>query len=36
MPRPLGTVAVDGELVAMRGPLHYRIARGALRVVVPG
>jgi diacylglycerol kinase family enzyme len=34
MPRPLGTVAIDGELVRMRAPLHYRIARGALTIVV--
>jgi diacylglycerol kinase family enzyme len=33
MPRPLGTVAIDGELVRMRAPLHYRIARGALTIV---
>ena len=35
MPRPLGYVAIDGELVRMRAPLHYRIARGVLTVVAP-
>jgi diacylglycerol kinase family enzyme len=32
---PFRKLAVDGELVTMRGPLHYSIARDALRVVVP-
>jgi hypothetical protein len=35
MPRPLGYVAIDGELVRMRAPLHYRIGRGVLTVVAP-
>lgn len=35
MPRPWGTVAVDGELVRMKAPLHYRIQRDALQVAVP-
>ncbi len=35
MRRPRGRVAVDGELVMLTAPLHYRIARGAFRVVVP-
>ena len=33
--RPVGNVAVDGELVTMTSPLEYRIERDALRVVVP-
>jgi diacylglycerol kinase family enzyme len=33
--RPLGAVAVDGELVRMRAPLEYRCDRDALRVAVP-
>jgi diacylglycerol kinase family enzyme len=33
MRRPHGTVAVDGELVALEAPLDYRIQRGALEVV---
>jgi len=33
--RPLGRVAVDGELVEMKSPLEYRIERDALRLVVP-
>lgn len=36
MRRPEGRVAVDGELVKMRSPLSYRIARNALKLVVPG
>ena len=28
-------VSVDGEVVHMPGPLHYRIRRGALRVLLP-
>ena len=28
-------VAVDGELVALRPPLHFRIRPGALRVIMP-
>jgi hypothetical protein len=35
MRRPHGNVAVDGELVAMRSPLTYRIDGEALRVVMP-
>jgi diacylglycerol kinase family enzyme len=35
MPRRRGNVAVDGEIVPMEAPLEYRLARGALRVVVP-
>jgi diacylglycerol kinase family enzyme len=35
MRRPRGNVAVDGEIVTMIAPLEYRIAREALRVVVP-
>jgi len=35
MPRPEGRVAVDGEIVTMRSPLEYRIARDALKLVVP-
>jgi diacylglycerol kinase family enzyme len=31
--RPRGNVALDGEVVPMRAPLDYRIARDALRVV---
>ena len=33
--RRVGRVAVDGELVSMTSPLEYRIARDALRIVVP-
>jgi diacylglycerol kinase family enzyme len=33
--RPLGRVALDGELVVMEAPLKYRIGHGALRVVLP-
>ena len=33
--RPEGRVALDGELLMMRSPLEYRIARNALRIVVP-
>lgn len=33
--RRVGRVAVDGELVEMSSPLEYRIARDALRLVVP-
>lgn len=32
---PHGRVAVDGELVELPSPLEYRLARDALRVVVP-
>jgi diacylglycerol kinase family enzyme len=35
LPRPRGRVAMDGELVPMTAPLHYRMARGALLAVVP-
>jgi diacylglycerol kinase family enzyme len=33
--RPEGRVALDGELLMMPSPLEYRIARDALRIVVP-
>jgi diacylglycerol kinase family enzyme len=33
--RPWGRVALDGELMPMRAPLHYRVARDALLAVVP-
>jgi diacylglycerol kinase family enzyme len=33
--RAVGRVALDGEIVEMRSPLEYRIARDALRLVVP-
>lgn len=33
--RPKINVAVDGEVMEMNGPLHYRIRPGALRVIVP-
>ena len=33
--RPVGRVAVDGELVSMTSPLEFRIERDALRIVVP-
>ena len=29
-------VAMDGEVVVMSTPLHYRVRHGALRVIVPG
>ena len=29
-------VAIDGEVVTMRAPLHYRTRPKALRVVAPG
>lgn len=35
MCRPHGNVATDGEIGMMRSPLAYRLARDALRVVVP-
>ena len=35
MRRRRGRVAVDGELVMMTAPLHYRLVRGAFRVVAP-
>ena len=35
MRRARGRVAVDGELVMMTAPLHYRIRRDAFRVVAP-
>lgn len=35
MRRPWGTVSIDGELVRLRSPLRYRLARGAARVVGP-
>jgi diacylglycerol kinase family enzyme len=28
-------VSLDGEVIALEGPLAFRIRRGALRVVVP-
>lgn len=34
--RPLGRVALDGELVVLEAPLKYRIGYEALRVVLPG
>ena len=33
--RPSGIVAVDGELVRLQAPLHYRILRDAFRVIGP-
>ncbi len=33
--RARARVAVDGELVVLRAPLSYRVARGAFRVVLP-
>ncbi len=33
--RPLGRVALDGELVLLEAPLRYRIGHEALRVVLP-
>jgi diacylglycerol kinase family enzyme len=33
MRRAWGSVSIDGELVRMRAPLAYRIARGAVRMV---
>ena len=36
MPRRVGYVATDGEIQRMETPLRYRLARGALKVVVPG
>jgi diacylglycerol kinase family enzyme len=33
MRRAWGNVSIDGELVRMRSPLHYRLDRGAVRVV---
>jgi diacylglycerol kinase family enzyme len=35
MRRPYGRVAADGEVEMMKAPLEYRIARGALQLVVP-
>lgn len=35
MRRARGRVAVDGELIVMTAPLHYRILRGAFQVVAP-
>ena len=35
MPRPRGRVATDGEILLLTAPLEYRLARDALRVVVP-
>jgi hypothetical protein len=35
MRRPWGTVSIDGELVRMKSPLHYRVDRDALSVVAP-
>jgi len=29
------SVAVDGEVIAMDSPLHYRVKRSALKVMVP-
>ena len=33
--RPWGRVAIDGELVPLKAPLHYRIARDAFLAVAP-
>lgn len=33
--RPLGTVALDGELAPLVAPLSYEVVRGALRLVRP-
>lgn len=33
--RPVVNVALDGEVVAMKPPLHYRARPGALRVLTP-
>ena len=33
--RPVGRVALDGEIVEMRSPLEYHFERDALRLVVP-
>lgn len=33
--RPNGRVALDGELVPLHSPLEYRVARDALKIVVP-
>lgn len=33
--RPMGRVALDGEIVEIRSPLEYRVERDALRLVVP-
>jgi hypothetical protein len=33
--RPLGTVALDGELAPLVAPLSYEVLRGALRLVAP-
>ncbi|HYH80125.1 MAG TPA: diacylglycerol kinase family protein [Longimicrobium sp.] len=35
MPRRMAHLAVDGETLRMPAPFHYRIARGAMRVVLP-
>lgn len=36
LPRPQGTVALDGELEGMRAPLRYQLERDALRVIGAG
>ena len=33
MSHPAGTIAVDGELIPARSPLHYTLRRGAVRIV---
>jgi len=35
MPKRLSYLAVDGEILRMPAPFHYRLAREALRVVAP-
>ena len=35
MPRRVPYLAVDGEILRMPAPFHYRLARGALRLVSP-
>ena len=35
LPRPLGNVAIDGEIVLLRAPLRYRLVRDAIIVVAP-
>jgi hypothetical protein len=35
MPKRLSYLAVDGEILRLPAPFHYRLARGALKVVAP-
>ena len=35
LPFPTANIGVDGEIIAMRGPIEYAIWRDAVRVVVP-